>query len=241
MSLQPRERIQRHLLKFILLGDSSTGKTSLLHQYVDRYFVRAHKATIGTDFLSKDLVLDTELGAVTPGSSGDNPMTVPVTLQLWDTAGQERFHSLSNAFFRGADGCVLVCDVTNLESFHHLGQWMEEFVIQAGRRDVAVLANKCDVEPSKKLVTQRMLLTWCADNGITLLFETSALTNHNIDEAFSALALEVVRRKDSIEKEQKNILAKQQNTLKESFGSRGKSATKVGSRRLSNRLERCCL
>ena len=40
-----------------------------------------------------------------------------VTIQIWDTAGQERYQSLGRAFYRGAEACVLVFDITNLQSF----------------------------------------------------------------------------------------------------------------------------
>ncbi len=56
-------------------------------------------------------------------------------LQIWDTAGQERFQSLGVAFYRGADCCVLVMDVTSPTSFKSLESWKDEFLIQAGPRD----------------------------------------------------------------------------------------------------------
>jgi Ras-related protein Rab-7A len=50
---------------------------------------------------------------------------------LWDTAGQERFQGLGNAFFRGADACVLVYDITNEKTFDGLKTWREAFVLQS--------------------------------------------------------------------------------------------------------------
>ncbi|CAN9235316.1 unnamed protein product [Alternaria alternata] len=85
------------LLKVIILGDSGVGKTSLMNQYVNKKFSASYKATIGADFLTKEVLVDDRL----------------VTMQLWDTAGQERFQSLGVAFYRGADCCVLVYDVNN--------------------------------------------------------------------------------------------------------------------------------
>lgn len=71
--------------------------------------------------------------------------------QIWDTAGQERFQSLGVAFYRGADCCVLVFDVTNSNSFKTLDSWRDEFLIQASPRDpenfpFVVLGNKIDLE-----------------------------------------------------------------------------------------------
>ena len=74
-----------------------------------------------------------------------------IPLQIWDTAGQERFQSLGVAFYRGADCCVLVFDVTNANSFKTLDSWRDEFLIQASPRDpenfpFVVLGNKVDLE-----------------------------------------------------------------------------------------------
>lgn len=73
------------------------------------------------------------------------------SLQIWDTAGQERFQSLGVAFYRGADCCVLVFDVTTSSSFKSLDSWRDEFLIQASPRDpenfpFVVLGNKLDLE-----------------------------------------------------------------------------------------------
>merc|ERR1719473_1870579 len=95
------------LLKVIILGDSGVGKTSLMNQYVNKKFSNQYKATIGADFLTKEVLLDEKL----------------VTMQIWDTAGQERFQSLGVAFYRGADACVLVYDITNARSFSQLQTW----------------------------------------------------------------------------------------------------------------------
>ena len=46
------------LLKVIILGDSSVGKTSLMNQYVNKRFSNQYKATIGADFLTKEVVVD---------------------------------------------------------------------------------------------------------------------------------------------------------------------------------------
>lgn len=71
--------------------------------------------------------------------------------QIWDTAGQERFQSLGVAFYRGADCCVLVYDVTAPSSFKSLDSWRDEFLIQASPRDpenfpFIVIGNKVDLE-----------------------------------------------------------------------------------------------
>ncbi|XP_048135514.1 ras-related protein Rab7 isoform X2 [Rhodamnia argentea] len=109
---------RRTLLKVIILGDSGVGKTSLMNQYVNKKFSNQYKATIGADFLTKEVQLEDRL----------------FTLQIWDTAGQERFQSLGVAFYRGADCCVLVYDVNVMKSFDNLNNWREEFLIQVSEK-----------------------------------------------------------------------------------------------------------
>ena len=176
---------KKTLLKIIILGDSGVGKTSLMHQYVTKKFDNRYKATIGADFLTKDIEID--------GTS--------VTLQIWDTAGQERFQSLGSAFYRGADACILVFDVTQQDSFSHLTSWMEEFNIQAGKRDCVLIGNKIDLA-EKRQVTQRTAQSWCQknDEGVKY-FETSAKDNTGVEEAFLAVATAALKKKATVEEE----------------------------------------
>ncbi|KAK6238094.1 hypothetical protein QUC31_003563 [Theobroma cacao] len=102
------------LFNFLFSFYFRVGKTSLMNQYVYNKFNQQYKATIGADFVTKELQVDDKL----------------VTLQIWDTAGQERFQSLGSAFYRGADCCVLVYDVNVLRSFETLNNWREEFLKQ---------------------------------------------------------------------------------------------------------------
>ncbi|TVY48593.1 putative Ras-related protein [Lachnellula occidentalis] len=161
------------LLKVIILGDSGVGKTSLMNQYVNKKFSASYKATIGADFLTKEVLVDDRL----------------VTMQLWDTAGQERFQSLGVAFYRGADCCVLVYDVNNSKSFDTLDSWRDEFLIQASPRDpdnfpFVVLGNKIDVEENKRVISAKRAMTFCQSKGGIPYFETSAKEAINVEQAF---------------------------------------------------------
>ncbi|XP_078174326.1 ras-related protein Rab7 [Carex rostrata] len=169
---------RRMLLKVIILGDSGVGKTSLMNQYVNKKFSNQYKATIGADFLTKEVQIDDRL----------------FTLQIWDTAGQERFQSLGVAFYRGADCCVLVYDVNVMKSFDHLNNWREEFLIQASPSDpenfpFVVLGNKIDVDGgNSRVVSEKKARAWCASKGNIPYFETSAKEGFNVEAAFECIA-----------------------------------------------------
>ncbi|RNF10716.1 rab7 GTP binding protein [Trypanosoma conorhini] len=198
---------KRQLLKIIILGDSGVGKTSLMHQYVNKKFDSRYKATIGADFLTKDLELNGQV----------------VTLQIWDTAGQERFQSLGSAFYRGADACILVFDVTQQESFSHIGAWLEEFNIQAGKRDSVLIGNKTDLA-DRRQVASKVAQAWCvAQSGDAAAaagdgnggsnttsgaggccmryFETSAKENTGVEEAFLAIATAALAQRAAVEED----------------------------------------
>ncbi|KAF9681970.1 hypothetical protein SADUNF_Sadunf05G0058700 [Salix dunnii] len=158
---------RRALLKVIVLGDSG---------YVYKKFSQHYKATIGADFVTKELQIDDKL----------------VTLQIWDTAGQERFQSLGSAFYRGADCCVLVYDVNVQKSFETLNNWHDEFVKQAGPVDpdsfpFILFGNKID-GGSSRMVSEKKAREWCASRGDIPYFETSAKEGYNVNEAFLCVA-----------------------------------------------------
>ncbi|KAJ1689422.1 hypothetical protein LUZ63_013577 [Rhynchospora breviuscula] len=180
---------RRTLLKVIVLGDSGVGKTSLMNQYVHKKFSQQYKATIGADFMTKEILVEDRL----------------VTLQIWDTAGQERFQSLGVAFYRGADCCVLVYDVNVKRSFDTLDNWREEFLNQASPSDpknfpFILLGNKIDIDGgNSRSVSEKSAQDWCAANGNIPYFETSAKEDYNVDAAFlsvAKLALDHERNQD---------------------------------------------
>merc|ERR1711934_1216407 len=155
MSTGTRKKV---LIKVIILGDSSVGKTSLMNMYVNRKFNNQYKATIGADFLTKEVMVT---------HNGDQRL---VTMQIWDTAGQERFQSLGVAFYRGADACILVFDLTSKKSFENLDTWREEFLVQSGPPDAdtfpfVVLGNKVDLKDSR-VVTLKQANEYCKGKKI---------------------------------------------------------------------------
>lgn len=168
------------LQKIIILGDTGVGKTSLMNRFVSDRYSSQYKATIGADFLTKNVQVGDRL----------------VNLQIWDTAGQERFQSLGVAFYRGSDACVLVYDVTNAKSFRDLNKWRKEFLKNANPPDAesfpfVVLGNKVDVDADRHAVPEGKATKWCEElTGPIPHFAVSAKTGKNVEQAF----LDVVTR-----------------------------------------------
>ena len=121
-----------YTLKFIVVGDSSVGKSCLLLQFTDKRFKLAHDITIGVEFGSRLVAIDPKIN---------------VKLQVWDTAGQESFRSITRSYYRGAICSLLVFDITRRESFQSCVTWLDEIQEHGYNKMLIILVgNKCDLE-----------------------------------------------------------------------------------------------
>lgn len=146
-----------------------------MNQYVNKRFSQQYKATIGEDFLIKEVRIDDSL----------------VRLKIWDTAGQERFQSLGTAFYREVNCCILVYDITTRKTFESLSSWRADFYYKSDIQDrenfpFVLIGNKADKEAERKVSTARAQ-SWCMGNGDIPFYETSAKESINIEEAFNTL------------------------------------------------------
>ena len=125
-----------------------------------------------------------------------------MTLQVWDTAGQEKFQSLGYAFYRGADCCILVYDLTNRKSFENLQKWLDGFIENAGPEDAKnfpflLIANKLDRE-SERQVTAQDGQDWARSHNNMLFYEASAKEGQSVEPAFIEVARKGVKRMDNV-------------------------------------------
>jgi len=102
-----------------------------------------------------------------------------VTVQYWDTTGQEKYRSLAKNYYKGANCCVLVYDITNMDSFSHLSEWKQQFTQNSSNSSgkitpFVVIGNKIDLASERK-VPIKTVEDWCKENGNILNFEASAL------------------------------------------------------------------
>lgn len=120
-----------YVFKFVIIGSSCVGKSSILKRFADDEFEDSYISTIGIDFRFKSIVIDECF----------------IKLQIWDTAGQERFRAITNAYYRGAQGAIIVYDLTKSRTFDNLSKWLSELRDNA-EPDITImlLGNKCDLE-----------------------------------------------------------------------------------------------
>jgi Ras-related protein Rab-1A len=166
-----------YLFKLLLIGDSSVGKSCLLLRFADDSYVDTYISTIGVDFKIRTVELDGKT----------------VKLQIWDTAGQERFRTITSSYYRGAHGIIIVYDVTDMESFNNIKQWLSEIDRYASDSVCKLLVgNKCDLVDSKVVDTETAK-AFADSLGIPFI-ETSAKESINVEEAFLTMSSEIKKR-----------------------------------------------
>nr|XP_041568530.1 ras-related protein Rab-4B isoform X2 [Taeniopygia guttata] len=138
------------LFKFLVIGSAGTGKSCLLHHFIESKFKQDSNHTIGVEFGSK---------VVNVGGKS-------VKLQIWDTAGQERFRSVTRSYYRGAAGALLVYDITSRETSNALAQWLTDARTLASPNIVIILCgNKKDLEGERE-VTFLEASRFAQENGV---------------------------------------------------------------------------
>mmetsp|Transcript_71227 Transcript_71227/g.200388 ORF Transcript_71227/g.200388 Transcript_71227/m.200388 type:complete len:205 (+) Transcript_71227:374-988(+) len=154
--------------KYIMVGDTEVGKSTLLLMYLEKEFIPSHEMTIGVEFGSKTLRI----------------RNTNVKLEIWDTAGQETYLSITRTYYRNTNACLLVYDITRRESFNHIVTWLEEARQNSNNPNLAVMVvgNKADLT-SKREVSTEEGEAFAKANGV-MFCEASAKDHATVERAF---------------------------------------------------------
>ena len=176
------------IFKIVLIGDTSVGKTNILSKYLKGEFDPKSKSTVGVEFGVKNFKIENNI----------------VKVQIWDTAGEERYRSITNAYYKGAKGSLLVYDITNKKSFENVEKWISDLKANADEDiSMILLGNKTDLE-DKRVVTTEEGKNKAEFYNLTFM-ETSALNGNNIQEAFNELIMDVYKRNHELLENQAKV------------------------------------
>ena len=158
--------------KLLLLGDSTVGKTAFILRFCDDKFDEDSLTTIGLDQKNKFV------------KRGDKR----IELHIWDTAGQERFRSIAKNLYKGADGIILMYDISNNSSFQNIKRWITSIKESVDITKIAliIVGNKCDLPDGERVVDEDSRLNLEKQCNIKVI-EASAKENINVNESFIAL------------------------------------------------------
>ena len=154
-------------VKFIIVGDSSVGKSNILLRFYQNRFDSNKTATIGMEFVSKHYIYN----------------NTDYLIQIWDTAGQEEFKSITRTYYKASAVAMMVYDITNEISFENIKTWLSDCKEMAPSTALLVLiGNKNDLEEKRVIIKERG--EFLAQENDMIFFETSALNGNGIQEAF---------------------------------------------------------
>ena len=157
------------VLKLLLLGDYSVGKTSILLKYISNKFDESSISTVGVDYMDK--IIDYN--------------KFKIKLQIWDTSGEEKFRTITKNFYRNADGLLVVFDLTKKESYDHIRIWINEAKENNDKLKTILIGNKLDLK-DERIVAIDVAKQFAEKNNLKYI-ETSAKDGTNINELFQAI------------------------------------------------------
>ncbi|NWU25635.1 RAB17 protein, partial [Dyaphorophyia castanea] len=166
-----------YMYKVVLLGSMSVGKSSLAYRYVKNDF-RELLPTVGCSFFTQILNLD----------------EATVKLEIWDTAGQEKYQSVCHLYYRDAHAALLVYDVANKQTLSRAKLWLEELEKRYLPDEIviALVGNKTDLAAEREVTTEEGE-EFARTKGL-LFMETSAKSNHQVNDVFTGVVQELLRR-----------------------------------------------
>ena len=191
--------------KIILLGDTSVGKTSLILRFCDSTFNEVLISTIGVDTKTKYVRFNGK----------------KIELEIWDTAGQERYKSLAKNSFQGADGIILMYDITKKTTFNNIKHWYNDIneAIDITKIALVIVGNKSDL-PDRE-VTKEISEKFSNKYNL-LVMETSCKNNINIEETFNLLIEKMIQ----LDNDYKQQLKKRKSKVDENTFSKKKKGKK---------------
>ena len=176
----------KELLKIIVLGDPAVGKTSLIKRLAENEFKEDYKPTLGVNIINKEMLFENQ-------NLEKNKAQVRVILVLWDVTGQIEYNISREKVFYGADGALLVYDITRSQTLQNIeDKWLNDFKKYAKQDgNYILIGNKLDLEASRTLSTEYGN-EFAKSIKANSFIETSAKHGENVENAFKKLVDSII-------------------------------------------------
>lgn len=174
---------EEHRIKIVIIGDQAVGKSSIMLRYTENIFTKNMMGTAGVDVRKKQLTYEGK----------------PVRLLIYDSAGHERFRQITSTQFKGAQGILLVYDLSDKKTFENVTNWIKSIKENADYGvEIFLVGNKMDLEKQVELADEESL---SLKYDIPYI-ETSALTGENVGEAFQLIVNKIMKKEIKLKTEE---------------------------------------
>ena len=184
MKIKSQQKDKTERIKFLVLGESTIGKSCLIERYISNTFKENYIATIGMDIRSKRLDIN----------------NIDVSLTINDTAGQERFRSLTKMVYKNTDGILVGFDLTQHKTFEQVSYWIgqiESNKTQDSHLSLVLFGNKCDKK--EEIQVKKEEIEEMKQKYNIRYYETSAKDGTNVQKIFEYLAKIVLKSRGFLE------------------------------------------
>jgi len=157
-------------IKCVLLGESGTGKSSLIERFINNTFKKDTLSTLIGSFSSKIVFYEKE--------------NIKIRFDIWDTAGQEKYRSINKIFYQDAQVTLLVYDITQEYTYKAIKDYWFSEVKENSPKDAIIflIGNKSDLY-EKEVVNEEEARQYA--NEINSLYKlVSAQTGEGIEDIF---------------------------------------------------------
>jgi len=168
---------RKFVFKVIVLGTEAVGKTSLIDRFSQKAFNTEYKPTLGTNIIIKELKHENNI----------------FKFMLWDIAGQKKWNEVRHLYYKGAQGAILVFDVTRPPTYQDIPTWDQDLSDFSGPIPKVLVANKIDLE---KNVSEEEAKEMAEKIDAAALIFTSAKTGEAVDKAFIKIGYEIINKQN---------------------------------------------
>lgn len=169
-------------LKVILVGNASTGKTSIVDRYIKNIFINKKEATIAPNSLSKLI----------------RKNNVIYRLHIWDIPGQDKSPALTSVFCKDSHGIIFCCDALVEQSRNDILTWIKSIkeFIDISDLPMIIMENKCDLLGDENDYDKGIeeLKSFSDNNNFLGAFRTSALNGYNVENAINFLVDDIINK-----------------------------------------------